>query len=181
MSQSSGQLPGRYTRIHVLPGPVTVRDAASFLASALLVSNAVRRRSVAAVEVGDGLWLYVAGDVVRHLRPDADTAEGWVRAVLRGKKGLGGRIASAPPSLPEGYLTVSVDSGPGGCRIVRSNGYYIVYAPGLGAGPRLGMAGLPPWLAPAVVNVVIDRLEAGLPPAPCCERVNIPAYSNHTP
>ena len=174
MSRSSAG-PG-YRRVHVLPGPVPLRDAASFLTSALLVSNSIRRDTLAVVEVGRGVWVYAAGDRVRHLRPDADTAAGWLRAVLRGKRGLGGLALEAPPSPPPGFSLVAAMPGRGRCTLPsRAAGFYVVYGP-VEAAARVYTGGLPAWLAPAVVNVILDRLASGLEPAPCCEHVNIPDF-----
>ena len=51
---------------------------------ALLISNGIRKDTVAIVNVR-GKWIIAPGDKLRHLRPDADTSEGWVKAVLRGR------------------------------------------------------------------------------------------------
>lgn len=63
----------------------------------LLISNGIRRDTASIVGVG-GKWIIAPGDRVRHLRPDADTSEGWVRAVLRGKR-LGAILLEEPPIL----------------------------------------------------------------------------------
>lgn len=67
-----------------MPRPLQIREAARFLTMALLISNGIRRDTVVILNVRGG-WLIAPGDRLRHLRPDADTSEGWIRAVLRGR------------------------------------------------------------------------------------------------
>lgn len=77
-------------------------DAASILASGLLLSNGIRRDSrVCLVRRWDGYeWLCVEGSRVRNLRPDLESARGLVRAFLGGRGKDAARVGRGLPPLP---------------------------------------------------------------------------------
>jgi hypothetical protein len=89
-----------YKRVHIYTNPEDALDVAKFIAGSLLLSHGIRRDTVAVVRLKD-LWLIAPGDRVRHLRPDEETLEGWVKAVLKGAN-LGVTMVRAKPSY-EGY------------------------------------------------------------------------------
>ena len=80
----------RYRRIHIGIEPMSLSSAARFLVSSLLVSHGVREDTAAIARLRGKDWLLALGDQLRHLRPDEDTAVGWVKAVIRRNRGLGG-------------------------------------------------------------------------------------------
>ena len=158
-------------RIHVSLTPLNTRDAAIFLASALLVSHGVRRDSTAVVKLSrPRSWLLARGDSVRHLRPDVDSAEGWIRAVTSGKSRLGGVLVEGLDleGLIRGCYRLCFHSqahallfpwsAPRDC-------IAILYAketlerPGCDGEAPTGPIPLP--LLPAVGNVIVDRAVAG--------------------
>lgn len=180
MGSSSLDLPsGCALRLHVLPLKVGVSDASLFITSALLVSHGVRECVAAVVNVG-GTYVVAPSWRVRQLRPDADSREGWLRAVLRGKhRGLGAIIARAS-SYEEvmeivglrGIKTIETPCGKPSptcnpldllssiAREARLAGVAaLIYTEGSGLG-----APLP--LCPALVEIGIDRATAGLPTVP---------------
>ncbi len=155
-------------RVYIYPRPRNYYDAAMFLVNSLLISHGIRRDALAIVRVGSR-WVLAPGASVRHLRPDADTAIGWVRAVLRGKR-LGATVEGDPPGFPGVY---TVDPGEGDPRCLCSaadkvNGgtpacfssaeecaqYYKV-VDGCSAS-------LEAWRSVAIVNILVDRIRAGL-------------------
>jgi len=158
-------------RLHIL-GDATPTEAALFLVSSLLVSHGIRGNTAAAVRLGKR-WVIARGDRIRHLRPDLDTAEGWVRAALRGRS-VGAILSEEPPS-PIGDVYV-VTEGP--CNIHSQSLEILLGFPLTLCYTRTGdcpldapIAGIiqapgPPWLAAAIVNVALDRLEASLDPCP---------------
>ena len=153
-------------RVHVLPSWPGVYEAGVFIASSLLVSHGVRRDSAALVARGD-YWLVARGDRVRHLRPDADSLEGWVRAVLRGRP-LGASVCPRGSLAPRITLRVCTSGGDVlgiGEALARAKPPYVLeYREVGGCDASLGASWMPLHLAPAVVNVVIDRVLGGLPP-----------------
>lgn len=180
MGSSSLDLPSNCTlRLHVLPRKIGVPDASLFITSALLVSHGVRECVAAVVNVG-GTYLVAPSWKIRQLRPDADSREGWLRAVLRGKhRGLGAVVThvsyyeevmeviglhsiktiKTPCGRPSpGYNPLDLLSSI--AREALSTGVAaLIYTDGPGLG-----APLP--LCPALVEIGIDRVAAGLPATP---------------
>ncbi len=159
-------------RIHILPEKVSPAGAGLFLVSSLLISHGVRRDSEAWVRVG-GKWLIVKGSTVRQLRPDAISSEAWVKAaVYKGKaERLGARIADL--TLDEVLDPARTYCVSNKYRIVYDEysrvwyGYFIyVSRPDLCPADIDRMLGAPGllWMAPALVNSILDRLSVGLPP-----------------
>ena len=157
-------------RIHVLPGPVDLDEAASFLVSSLLLSHGIRRNTVAIVELDIGL-LAAPGWSLRQLRPDLETATGWVRAVLyKGKaRGLGalilrgirsGDILQTAASL--GFQAIRTCSGhPQLAGWELGGKAIIVHGEGPGGRCWLSAPCRPPCRA-AVSNIILDRIGARL-------------------
>ncbi|MCE4601140.1 MAG: hypothetical protein F7C38_06200 [Desulfurococcales archaeon] len=161
-----------YSRVHIYPKPRNIREASRFLAMSLLISNGIRKNTVSVTRL-DGKWIIASGDKLRHLRPDADTSEGWVRAVLKGKK-LGailldniqvpGEAALIVHRVGAGGESLRRD-GLAGERIfcylegedeavecpVRARSVYSVPAWGV-------------WRSAVLVNIILDRIESGLGP-----------------
>jgi len=164
----------RLLRIHVLPSPTSFEEASAFIVNSLLLSHGIREDSAAVVRVG-GEWVYASGDSVRHLRPDADSSEGWLRAVLRGRR-LGARRLERL-DIPPLAVSVCLRCGPGEglnldplkILLEATGAIYILYISGdedvnLCRGRGWGAIPLRPHIAVAVVNIVLDRIEAGLDP-----------------
>jgi len=151
-----------YRRIHLWLDCGDILDAARFIAGALLLSHSVRRDSVAAVRVG-GRWVIVYGDRVRHLRPDEESLEGWIRAVMRGKGGkLGAVVSDKPPEAIGEVICV----GSGELELLdlawklRATSYTIVYGGPWGCTlsvrkPR----NLREYMVAPLVNVILDNIE----------------------
>ncbi len=176
-----------YSRIHVYLDPKDLRDAAGFIVGSLLISRNVRRDTVAIAALKHTLVI-VAGDSVRQLRPDEESSTGWIRAVLRGKhKGLGAQLA------PRGKLQEAIEDILGArttdaeqvfivvnrgvntlCRIKPQPGkphiaYYArnaSYKPPEGDVPVTAETWLPAGYAASTLNIMIDRVAAGLEPCP---------------
>ena len=151
-------------RLHVLPTPRSTWEAAAFIASSLLLSHGIRRDAAALVRVG-GKWILAEGSRVRQLRPDADSAEGWVRAVLRGRR-LGALVLEEPPP-PRGRVVLLREGAPGGLGGLPGAPVTVCYS-GCPYEPEreLGAPGWPPYRLAAVVNIVLDRMELGVPGCP---------------
>lgn len=171
---------GRYRRIHIGIEPMSLSSAARFLVSSLLVSHGVREDTAVIARLRRKDWLLALGDQLRHLRPDEDTAVGWVKAVIRGKKGLGGILlrdnAISISSLIEAdtliCVYVSEDAQP---HIISGipplDRYIFIYitkhisteardAPNdfiCSMELRLGMAEHAYPLAPSIINILLDR------------------------
>ena len=148
-------------RVHVASASNPL-EAGRIVASSLLISHGVRREVLAAVYLEwKGFWLLVHGSRVRRLWPDADAVEGWVRAVLRGAR-LGASLEKEPRLPLQGLCVSTGDRRAGGFWAARSS-RVAIYDPVEGV-KCLGRLVLPQprWLAPAVVNVLWDRLDAGL-------------------
>ncbi len=149
-------------RLLIHPSPKSIAEAARFLAASLLISHGIRRDAVAAVRVG-GRWIIAPGSRVRHLRPDADTAEGWVRAVLRGAR-LGGIVARAPPG-PVGTVYEIVPGDPRGLKMLGGEPVTICLPPCPYEGKIVVEApDWPSWSIVEVANIIVDRRGAGLDP-----------------
>jgi len=131
---------------------------AGFLAASLLVSHGVRRDATAVFEHA-GRYIVVNGGKVRHLRPDQDSAEGYIRAVLHGKaRHLGADITGELP-LQGPCLNVTLIDGEDifGLDLRKYNSF--IY------GGRLeecetGFTGseLPIQALPVIVNILLDRM-----------------------
>ncbi len=80
--KSFGECFKNIKRVHVLMDVKSLGDIAVFLTSSLLLSHGIRRDVVSVIKLKNS-WLCVPGFRVRHLRPDFDSALGWVRAVLK--------------------------------------------------------------------------------------------------
>ena len=152
-------------RIHVAADRLTEEEAGLFLVSSLLVSHGVRTDTEAWVRIGR-TWIVASGSSIRQLRPDPVSAEAWVKAVAyKGKASrLGARLAGqnqAPPTGPcvgpRGRTSLKDIVGAGqGSTIVLWYGEECSDA-------GLQMDRLRVWLMPALANIIIDRIEAGLP------------------
>ncbi len=97
-----------YRRHHIYPAPEDPLDAARFTANALLLSHGIRRDTVASVKIGD-LWITVYGSKVKHLRPDEESLEGWIRTVLRGRGSRLGAMVSREPPRVSGAICFSLE------------------------------------------------------------------------
>lgn len=159
-------------RIHVGYAQ-TPLEAGGFMAAATLLSHGIRNGVVAAVSLR-GTWIVVESSRLRRLYPDADSLEGWVKAVLRGSplgavvsqlldlKGMGEYVCLQPSDRLD-YGAISAISS------VRTAVYGVeslcknrrVYR--IPARPR--------HAAPSLVNIVWDRVEASLDPMPRCRAV----------
>jgi len=151
-------------RLHVLPSPGSRYEAARFIASALLLSHSIRVNAIAAVRVG-GTWVVAAGGRVRHLRPDADTAEGWLRAVLRGSR-LGAELRDDPPE-PVGRRILLLPGSPRGLARLPGEPVTICY----GSCPYVDFEEVegpawPSWSLAEAANIIVDRVSVGLRPCP---------------
>jgi hypothetical protein len=168
----------RLQRIHVLPSPRSLGEASAFIVNALLLSHGIRKESVAIVRVG-GEWIYAPGASIRHLRPDADSSEGWLRAVLRGRELGAQRLEKfEPPSealriclrcgLKEDLDLGLLKSVP----LEAADAIYVFYTStvedievsNLCRESVWGAIPLRPRFAVAVVNTILDRIEAGMSP-----------------
>jgi hypothetical protein len=176
------------SRVHIAVGRLSLEEAAVFLASALLTSHGIRRDTLAIINIKN-TYIIIPGWSVRHLRPDLDTARGWIRAVLRGKP-LGARVSMAPPSYPSGCCLRVVASASLRYRCTcsaRPKGTAtILYYTGAdkdgepsprpssceGCPEFAGELALPTplSLAPAIINTELDRIRVGLPPLLLCCR-----------
>ncbi|MEN2999111.1 MAG: hypothetical protein ABDH61_00810 [Acidilobaceae archaeon] len=140
-------------RVHILPSPRDWREAARFIANALLLSHSVRREAEAFVWTGKG-WLRARGDRVRHLRPDEESLRGWIAAATRGSR-VGTEVVAQIPYAqaicvgPEGEEPLS---------LLRRYPPVFSYGEGLDCLARARIA-LPPAYAVVVINVLLDNLE----------------------
>ncbi len=149
-------------RVHIASASNPL-EAGRIVSSSLLVSHGVRREALAAVYLEwEGVWLVALGSRVRRLWPDADALEGWVKAVLRGARlgawveeeirlSLKGLCVSTGVRVAEGFESAGL------ARVA-------FYDDAGGVGDCLGklVVPTPRWLAPAVVNILWDRLDAEL-------------------
>ncbi|MEB3780904.1 MAG: hypothetical protein GSR85_11870 [Desulfurococcales archaeon] len=154
-------------RIHILLGSYNTRTIAHFIVSSLLISHGVRRNAEAWIQVKDKL-LVVEGGRVRHLRPDLVSAESWVKAVLY--KGKADRLGATISTLDQAdmidnkhcvdtsnRLQVNIAHNKvaafiyGNYKDEQCTGYI-----GLGADLFIGFR-------PALINIILDRLQEGLP------------------
>lgn len=180
MSSSEQVSPGSYRRVHISRSNLKVDEAAVFVTSALLVSHGVRTDALAVVRVG-GKWVWAPGDRVRYLGPDIDTARGWIKAILRGKKGLGGFLGGEPAcSAGDASIVITyVFDSIYGVRLSKEfyegsrHCFYYYKTPPVAEVPSsrdaggqsniVGLSGGPLSLGPAIANILVDRAEAGLP------------------
>ncbi|MCE4598691.1 MAG: hypothetical protein F7C81_00640 [Desulfurococcales archaeon] len=165
----------KYHRVHILPEAKDLREAALFLVSSLLISHGARKDTIAIVQIEE-TWITAYGDKIRHLRPDQDSSEGWVKAVLyKGKhKKLGASISNTPIiSLRDGYCV--------GYGIVRlknikdiihleirdKSTLKFIYMDKLDDTCKESInleVEMPRPLRPSLINIILDRIEAGLEP-----------------
>ncbi len=150
-------------RLLVYPRPRSLYEAARFIASALLLSHSIRLDAVAAVRVS-GSWVVARGSRVRHLRPDADTAEGWLRAVLKGRaERLGAEVSSEPPD-PAGPILL-VERRPSGRGLHRLPGEPVTLcfdSCPYDAGEAVEAPDLPVNVVVEAANIIVDRRSVGL-------------------
>ena len=161
-----------YSRIHIYPKPRSIREASRFLAMSLLISNGIRKNTVSVTRL-EGKWIIAPGDRLRHLRPDADTSEGWVKAVLRGKR-LGAAVLDSIQVPGEAVLIVHGDemgvSGESLRREELAGERIFCYLEDEDVGCPVKahrVYGVPPWgvwRSAVLVNIILDRVESGLSP-----------------
>ncbi len=149
-----------YRRIHVYTNPESLLDAAKFIAGALLLSHGIRRDTVAVVKLRD-VWLIALGDKVRHLRPDEETLEGWIKAVLRGAR-LGVIVARTKPAYT-GYRICLNTMGPPLLEILRTpkrDAYTVFYSNEEECDTTYRKPDkLKEYMIVPLVNIVLDNLE----------------------
>ncbi|MEB3846852.1 MAG: hypothetical protein GSR74_02615 [Desulfurococcales archaeon] len=162
----------KYKRVLLYPDPRNTYDAARFLVYSLLISNNARRDTLAQVRIG-AKWIIAPGDKIRHLRPDADTSEGWVRAVLRGKKL--GALLSENPLIPEKGVKIEIRHARTGSQklyITRMEPP-VVACLHRGVECELGedlfyeVRNWGVWRTTVILNIILDRIWSGLPPVRC--------------
>lgn len=161
-----------YRRLHILPVRLDVEAIAIFLASTLLISHGVRRDTLVAVNLGS-TWLWVPGDKIKYLGPDIDTAKGWVKAVLRGKNGLGAFFKGKEPECKDAKIVYLIKNSLEinmAKNIVVAPKYCIYYFNNLNEALQynreadivIGLGGAHLYMGPVIVNIIIDRIEVGL-------------------
>ncbi|MEM1873046.1 MAG: hypothetical protein QXS85_01325 [Acidilobaceae archaeon] len=148
-------------RAHVYTTPASALDSARFIAASLLVSHGLRPYALAAARVGDR-WVIARGDRVRHLRPDEDSLEGWIRAVLRGSP-LGALVAPALPESPRPVVCID-ESGRDAMLALLEIGEPVTLTYGASLELcdyrlRVGLE-LPAFLQAAIANVLLDNWRA---------------------
>ncbi|MCE4615102.1 MAG: hypothetical protein F7B60_06210 [Desulfurococcales archaeon] len=146
--------------IHILLGRYKTWIIASFLSSALLISHGVRRDMDAVFQAGDKTVI-VKGSRVRYLRPDQDSGEGYVKAVLRGKASQMGAIIQEEYDIQKPCLNVTQFNGADFFTMDPHKYKSFIY------GERIedcvtGFLGaeVPVNLMPAVINIILDRSKA---------------------
>ena len=154
-------------RRHILADPASLGEIARFLVNTLLLSHSIRRDTVAIALVGDRV-LVAPGSTLRQLRPDQESAEGWLRAVLRGKaRGLGAFLESADVldrALSDATLISTCEGDP---RPPKPHSLEhpvnILHGP---SNPRKCWLSAPckPACRAALANIVLDRIQRGLKP-----------------
>ncbi|WP_062662094.1 hypothetical protein [Aeropyrum camini] len=164
-------------RIHI-GAAGTPLEAGVFISSSLLLSHGVRQGVLAAVRLG-ARWILARSSDVRRLYPDADSLEGWVKAVLRGRP-LGASLIQGGVRDVMSYIGVKpeellcVDYAGGG--VWRDEEKLAAYRRAVYGDKLCSEAGAaervytpaPLNVAPALVNIVWDRVDAGLGiPGPC--------------
>ncbi|MEB3779316.1 MAG: hypothetical protein GSR85_03695 [Desulfurococcales archaeon] len=168
----------KYHRVHILPEAKDLREAALFLVSSLLISHGARKDTMAIVQIEE-TWITAYGDKIRHLRPDQDSSEGWVKAVLyKGKyKKLGASITSTPiVPLSEGYCigngVIGLNNIKDIIHLESNNNVTLTFIYIDKTGKFINTCKesinleleVPRPLRPALINIVLDRIEAGLKP-----------------
>ena len=133
---------------------------------ALLISNGIRKDAMATVNV-KGKWIIAPGDKLRHLRPDADTSEGWVKAVLRGRP-LVALVMDHP--IKAGNVILLHHSGGRAGNLSRlfdlSLPLAFCYTNSLAACPLIpkiviDVPGWEIWRTAIIANIVLDNIERG--------------------
>jgi hypothetical protein len=153
-----------YRRVHVYADPRDLLDVARFIAGALLLSHGIRRDTVAVVKLGDS-WLVAPGDRVRHLRPDEETLEGWIKAVLRGAM-LGVVMVKSKPSYDGYRVCLSLEGSPliEMLRMPRRDTYVLDYSSMEECDVRYRRPGrLREYMLAPLVNMIIDNIEWSSP------------------
>ncbi len=162
-----------YRRLHILPVRLDIEAIAIFIASALLISHGIRRDTLVTINLGN-TWLWVPGDKIKYLSPDIDTAKGWVKAVLRGKKGLGAFFKSEEPDCKDAKIVYLIKNSLEIIMVknmVATPKYCIYYFNNLDEASQynreadvvIGLGGAHLYMGPVIANVLIDRVEVGLP------------------
>ncbi|MCE4619512.1 MAG: hypothetical protein F7C33_00645 [Desulfurococcales archaeon] len=162
----------KYKRVLLYSDPRNTYDAARFLVYSLLISNNARRDTLAQVRVG-AKWIIAPGDKIRHLRPDADTSEGWVRAVLRGKKL--GALLSENPLIPESGTRIEIRHSRTGSQKLDITRVEPPVTACLHRGTTCDSESALSfevrdwgvWRTVLVLNIILDRIWAGQPPVRC--------------
>ena len=149
-----------YRRIHIYINPEDELDVAKFIAGALLLSHGVRRDTAVVTRL-KGYWLIALGDRVRHLRPDEETLEGWIKAVLRGAK-LGVILAKNKP-IYKGFNICLNHEGPPlleMLRMPRREVYIVTYSRVEECNYTYRKPSrLKEYMIAPLINIIIDNLE----------------------
>jgi len=111
----------------------------------------------AVIQAGS-IYVLVRGSRVRHLRPDQDSGEGYIRAVTRGKHAQLGAEILPHPGIVEPCINVTTNEGSDLFTLYLPSHATFVYG-GKHGGCRDAYLGaeIPAYLAPAVVNNLLDR------------------------
>ncbi len=174
-------------RIHVAKRLLSIEEAGLFIASSILLSHGIRPCTIAVVRL-HRTWIIAPSWSIRQFRPDEDSRTGWIKAVLRGKK-LGAMLTPIEATIEEALNSIGVrpqreqlciaEEKPPTLRALEAaakaalEGKQIIYATKreCSKAPTLGA---PAPIAPAIVNIAADRLQAGLSPAPGFPRGKAP-------
>ena len=149
-----------YRRIHIYINPEDELEAAKFIAGALLLSHGVRRDTVAVTRLR-GFWLIALGEKVRHLRPDEETLEGWMKAVLRGAK-LGVILAKDKPIYTGFKICLNLEGPPllEMLRMPKREVYVVIYSKVENCDSTYRKPGrLKEYMIAPLINIMIDNLE----------------------
>ncbi len=163
----------KYRRIHIARfNRDSYLDAARFLVNSLLLSHGIRRDTLSIVGLVNTIRLAPV-DKLRHLRPDAESSTGWIRAVLeKGKaKGLGAVLLQREAledliaGVEIGRTQIIVEN----CNIEPTLPLSLEFPVTIYYGFRAMRDGIgvclkcPQWCSPIILNIALDRIEAGLP------------------
>jgi hypothetical protein len=177
VSQDLQTLLGEYRRIHYYPNPQNIEEAALFLTSSLLLSHGIRRDTVSIICFRNKT-IVLPGDRARHLRPDMESAKGWIKAVLFKRRNLGATVYREciniqGLTMEKGLLTlVTKPENSRAASIPDLNTiklqypltlYYTCKEPAIHYDLHFKIPCSPPCRA-AILNIILDRIEAGLPP-----------------
>lgn len=158
-----GGVQADYRRLHVWPNPSGLLEAAKFIAGSLLLSHNIRRDTIAAVRIGDH-WIIAYGDRVRHLRPDEENLEGWIKAILKGKSSkLGVTLSVEPPAVIGETLCVASE-GLGLLELLhtlRGLPCTIIYGRGWECSIKVRKPSrIEDYMLPPLVNIILDNMES---------------------